>query len=132
MEWWTKTYDVNYLKYGIDILISSTRKSTLKQEKHQKEASTRKPLVINLGKVKLRFEVNVVRQEETSQAIDGQVVEEAQALDDSTNETNQDHHWKCSFQKKQNVFNPSGLISLEDILSFSTLLDRIDALVIFL
>ena len=132
MEWWIKTYDVKYLEYGIDILISSIRKSTLKQEKHQKEASTRKPLVINLGKVKLRFEVNVVRQEETSQAIDGQVVEEAQALDDSTDETNQDHHWKRSSRKKKKVFTPSGLISLDDIPSFSTLPDKIDALVIFI
>ena len=40
MEWWTKTYDVNYLEYGIDILISSTHKSTLKRGKHQKEAPT--------------------------------------------------------------------------------------------
>ena len=30
MEWWTKTHDVNYLEYGIDILISSTCKLTLK------------------------------------------------------------------------------------------------------
>ena len=87
MEWWTKTHDVNYLEYGIDILISSTRKSTLKRGKHQKEAPTRKPLVLNLGKAKLRFEINVVHQDETSQAVDGQVVEKAQALDDSTDET---------------------------------------------
>ena len=37
MGWWTKTHDVNYLEYGIDILISSTRKSTLKRGKHKKK-----------------------------------------------------------------------------------------------
>ena len=96
MEWWTKTHDVNYLEYGIDILISSTRKSTLKRGKHKKEALTRKPLVLNLGKAKLRSEINVVHQDETSQAANKQVVEEAQALVDFTDETDQDHHWKRS------------------------------------
>ena len=79
-------------EYGIDILISSTRKSTFKREKHQKEAPTRKPLVLNLGKTKLHSEINVVHQDETSQVADRQVVEEAQALDDFIDETDQDHH----------------------------------------
>ena len=96
MEWWTKTRDVNYLEYGIDILIQSTSKSTLKRGRHQKEAPTRKPLVINLGKAKLHFKVNVVHQNETSKAADGQVIKEAQALDDSINKSDQDHHQKHS------------------------------------
>ena len=132
IEWWTNTHDVNYLEYGIDILISSTRKSTLKRGKHKKEVPTRKPLVLNLSKAKLRSEINVVPQDETSRVVDRQVVEEAQALDDSTDETNQDHHWKRSSRKKQKVFTPSDPISLDDILSFSTFPERIDALVIFL
>ena len=132
MEWWTKTHDVNYLEYGIDILILSTRKSTLKRGKHKKETPTRKPLVLNLGKAKLRSKINVVQQDETSQAANRQVVEEAQTFNDSTDETDQDHHWKRSSRKKQKVFTPSDPISLDDIPSFSTLSDRIDALVIFI
>ena len=92
MEWWPKIHDVNYLEYGIDILISSTCKSTLKSERHQKEDSTRKPLVINLGKTKLHSEANLVHQNETSKVADGQVIEKAQALDDSINKSDQDHH----------------------------------------
>ena len=76
--------------------------------------------------------MNVIPQDETSKVADGKIVEKAQALDDFTDETNQEHHWKRSSRKKQKVFTPSGLISLEDIPSFSALLDRIDALVIFL
>ena len=132
MEWWTKTHDVNYLEYDIDILISSIRKSNLKRRKHQKEVPIRKPLVFNLGKAKLRCEINVVHQDKTSQVADRQVVEEAQALDDFTDETDQYHHWKRSSRKKQKVFTPSDPISLDDILSFSTFPERIDALVIFL
>ena len=100
MEQWTRTHDVNYLEYDIVILISSTRKSTLKRGKHQKKVPIRKPLVLNLGKAKLRSEINVVPHDETSRVSDRQVVEEAQALD--------------------------------DIPSFSTLLDGIDALIIFI
>ena len=89
-------------------------------------------MVFNLSKAKLRSEINVVHQDETSQIADRQVVEEAQALDDFTDETDQDHHWKRSSRKKQKVFTLSDPISLDDIPSFSTLLDRIDAPVIFL
>ena len=96
----------------------------------KKKAPTRKPLVLNLGKAKLRSEINVVHQDKTLQVADRQVVEEAQALDDFTDETDQDHHWKRSSRKKQKVFTPSDPISLDDISSFS-ILDRIDALVIF-
>ena len=70
----------------------STRKSTLKRERHQKEAPIWKPLVINLGKAKIRFKVNVVPRDEISRAPDGNVIEEVQNLDDSTNETDQDWH----------------------------------------
>ena len=96
MEWWTKTHDVNYLEYGIDILIQSTSKSTLKRGRHQKEAPTRKPMILNLGKTKLRSEINIVHEDETSQVADRQVIEEAQALDDSINKSDQDHHQKHS------------------------------------
>ena len=92
----------------------------------------RKPLVLNLGKAKLSSEINIVSQDETSWVVDRHVVEEAQALDDFTDETNQDHYWKRSSRKKQKVFTPSDPIPLDDIPSFSTLPDRIDALVIFL
>ena len=130
MEWWTTTDDVDYLEYGITTLISSTHKSTIKRGKQQKEAPTRKPLVINLGKAKIRSEVNVVPQDEYFRIPNGNVIEEDQDLDDSTNETDQDRHWKRSSRKKQKVFAPSGTLSLDD-LSFSTLLDNIDTLVIF-
>ena len=89
-------------------------------------------MVLNLGKAKLRSEINVVHQDETSQVRDRQIVEEAQTLDDSTDDIDQDHHWKRSSRKKQKVFIPSDPIPLDDIPSFSTLPDRIDALVIFL
>ena len=131
MEWWTTTHDVDYLEYGITTLLSSTHKSTIQRAKQQKKASNRKPLVINLGKAKVRSEVNVVPQDESSRAPDGNVIEEVQGLNDSTDETDQDHHWKCSSRKKQKVFTPSDPIALDDIPSFSTLPDRIDALVIF-
>ena len=78
-------------------------------------------MVINLGKAKLHSEANLVPQNETSKVADGQVIEKAQALDDSTDEFDQDHHWKHSSRKKQKVFSLSGLISLDDIPSFSTL-----------
>ena len=130
MEWWTTTHDVDYLEYGITDLISSTHKSTIKRGRQQKKAPTRKPLVINLDKAKVRSEVNVVPQDESSKAPNENVIEEVQGLDDSTNETDQDRHWKRSSRKKQKVFAPSGTLSLDD-LSFSTLPDNIDALVIF-
>ena len=60
MEWWTMTQDVDYLEYGITPHISSTHKSTIKKGRQQKKAPIRKPLVINLGKAKIRSKVNVV------------------------------------------------------------------------
>ena len=92
MEWWTTTHDVNYLEYGITTFISSIHKSTIKREKQQEEALARKPLVINLGKAKARFEVNVVPSNQSSKAPNGNVIEEVQDLDDFTNETDQDRH----------------------------------------
>ena len=112
-------------------LTSSTHKSTIKRGKQQMEALPQKPLVINLGKTRLRSKVNVVPQDEASNATDGKIVEKVQALDDSTDETDQEYYWKRFSRKKQKVFTPSDPISLDDIPSFSTLLDRIDALVIF-
>ena len=87
-------------------------------------------MVINLGKAKVRSEVNVVSQDESSKAPNGNVIEEVQGLDDSTNETDQHRHWKRSSRKKQKVFAPSGTLSLDD-LSFSTLPNNIDTLGIF-
>ena len=130
MEWWTTTHDVDYLEYGITALISSTHKSTIKKGRQQKKVPTRKPLVINLGKAKVRSKVNVIFQDESFRTPNGNVIEEVQGLDDSTNETDQDRHWKRSSRKKQKVFASNGTLSLDD-LSFSTLLDNIDALVIF-
>ena len=89
-------------------------------------------MVINLGKAKLRFEVNVVPQDETSKVVDGKVVEKAQAFDDNTDKIDQEHHWKRYSRKKQKIFTPTVPISLNDISSFLTFPDRIDALVIFL
>ena len=117
MEWWITTHDVSYLEYGMAALTSSTHKSTIKRGKQQNEALPQKPLVINLGKT-LRSEVNVVPQDETSNVADGMIVEKAQGLDDSTDETDQEHHWKRSSRKKQKVFNPSDPIFLDDIPSF--------------
>ena len=76
MEWWTTTHDVNYLKYRITTLISSTHKSTIKRGRQQKEDSTRNPLVINLGKAKFRSKVNMVPQDESSRAPIENVIEE--------------------------------------------------------
>ena len=92
MEWWTTTHDISYLKYGMTSLTSSTHKSTIKRGKQQNETLPQKPLVINLGKTRLHSEVNVVPQDETSKIADEKIVEKAQALDDSTNETDQEHH----------------------------------------
>ena len=86
MEWWTTTHDVDYLEYGITAFISSIHKLIIKRERQQEKAPTRKPLVINLGKAKVRSEVNVVPQDESSRAPNGNVIEEVQGLDDSTNE----------------------------------------------
>ena len=66
----------------------------------------------------------------TSRTPNKNVIEEVQDLDNSTNEIDQDHHWKRFSRKKQKVFTPSGTLSLDD-LSFSTLPDKINALVIF-
>ena len=56
---WTTTHDVSYLEYEI-MTISNTYKSTIKQERQQKKAPTRKPLAISLDNVKVRSKVNVV------------------------------------------------------------------------
>ena len=74
------THDVNYLEYGIMTLISSTHNSTIKRGRHQKEVPTRKPLVINLGKAKVHFEVNMVPQNESSRALNGNVIQECRHL----------------------------------------------------
>ena len=72
----------------------------------------------------------MVPQNESFRAPNGNIIEKVQDLDDSTNETDQDRHWKCSSRKKQKVFAHNGTLSLGD-LSFSTLPDNIDTLVIF-
>ena len=72
----------------------------------------------------------MVPQDESSKAPNENVIKEVQGLDDSTNETDQDRHWKRSSRKKQKVFAPSGTLSFGD-LSFSTLSNNIDILVIF-
>ena len=46
---------------------------------------------------------SVLHQDETSKALDGNVIEEVQNLDDSINEIDQDQHWKRSSRKKQKV-----------------------------